>query len=366
MNLKKAFIVDWLDKYGGAERVISSIQKVVSFDITYTLINIMNQEDVQKIYPIKKPIIKETSLKYLGKKFRFFFFVFHHYISKIKVDPKVDLIISSSHAVAKGIRKSNPKQVHISYFQARNFNYIWDDSALFFGKFKPLFYPLIFLLRKIDIKQSKNPDYIISNSYFIKDWVKKIYNRDSVVIYPPVYLENFPLEARKEDYYVVVGRVVHVKKFDIVVKAFNKSGKKLIVIGDGDQLNYLKRIASDNITFTGFLSGAEVSSYIQKAKAFIQVGIEGFGIAPIEAQSCGTPVIAFAYGGVLETVIDKITGVYFYEQSEKSLSEAINLFERLEFDPLLIRENTKQFSETRFESELKKFIDGKCHTHFLG
>lgn len=191
LNLKKAFILDWLDKYGGAERVISSIQKVVSFDITYTLINIMNQEDLQKIYPSKTPIIKETWLKNVGKKFRFFFFVFHHSISKIKVDPEVDLIVSSSHAVAKGVRKSNLKQVHISYFQARNFNYIWDDSALFFGKFKPLFYPLIFLLRKIDIKQSKNPDYIISNSNFIKDWVKKIYNRDSVVIYPPRILRKF-------------------------------------------------------------------------------------------------------------------------------------------------------------------------------
>ncbi len=356
-------VVDWLDKYGGAERVISCLERSYCFDKTYTLINIMKKEDLAKIYSQKEPFIQETVLKVVKNKFRLFFFIFHYLISKIKVDTDADLIISSSHAVAKGIKKSNKKQLHISYFHARNFNYIWDDSELFFGAFKYILYPLIYLLRKIDIKQAQRPDHIIANSHFVKKWIKEKYNRNSDVIYPPVDLSNFPLEINKEDYYIVVGRVVHVKKFDIVVKAFNKSGKKLIVIGDGDQLKKIKSIASQNIIFKGFLNSKDVSSYIQKAKGFIQMGVEGFGIAPIEAQSCGTPVIAYAYGGVLETVVDQVSGVYFKQQSVESLNFAIQEFEKINFDYVAIRKNALRFSTSKFELEIANYVHNKRQLH---
>lgn len=363
--MKKVFVIDWLDKFGGGERVIASLEKLVSFDKTFTLTNIMKADDLEKIFPQKNQIIEETFLKITKNKFRLFFFTFHALINRVKIDLDAQLIISSSHAVAKGIRKTNKDQLHISYFHARNFNYIWDDSKLFFGNFKTIFYPLIYILRKIDVKQAQRPDYIIANSLFVKKWVKEKYNRDSQVIYPPVELQSFPLEMHKEDYYVVVGRVVHVKKFDIVIKAFNTSGKKLIVIGDGDQLIKLKNIAKKNIIFTGFLNGVEVSKYIQKAKGFIQMGVEGFGIAPIEAQACGTPVIAYAFGGVLETVIDNETGIYFKEQSAQSLSNAIKLFEEKKFNPIVIRKNALRFSNDKFEEEMKSFIKEKCDLHLL-
>lgn len=363
--MKKVFIIDWLDKYGGAERVISSLEKIFSFDKTYTLINIMKKEELLRIFPQENHDINETILKTAKNKFRLFFFTFHYLIGRIKIDSDANLIISSSHAVAKGIRKTNKSQLHISYFQARNFNYIWDDSKLFFSVFKPLLYPLIYVLRRIDVIQAQRPDYIIANSFFVRKWVKEKYNRDSDVIYPPVDLKNFPLETIKEDYYVVVGRVVHVKKFDIVIKAFNESGKKLIVIGDGDQLKKLKNIAATNIVFKGFLSSDEVSRYIQKAKAFIQMGVEGFGIAPIEAQSCGTPVIAFGYGGVLETVIDNQTGIYFNEQSVEALHNAMDKFEKTNFDYVAIRENALRFSTSKFETEIENYINQKYEKHIL-
>lgn len=363
--MKKVFVIDWLDKFGGAERVIASLEKIISFDKTFTLINIMKSDDLEKIFPQGNQIIKETFLKITKNKFRLFFFTFHSLINRIKVDSDANLIISSSHAVAKGIRKTNKNQLHISYFHARNFNYIWDDSQLFFGAFKTIFYPIIYLLRKVDIKQAQRPDYIIANSLFVKTWIREKYNRDSYVIYPPIELERFPLEMNKEDYYVVVGRVVHVKKFDIVIKTFNHSGKKLIVIGDGDQLNKLKSIAAKNIIFTGFLNADEVSKYIQKAKGFIQMGVEGFGIAPIEAQACGTPIIAYAFGGVLETVIDLETGIYFNEQSEESLKNAIQIFEKTKFDAFQIRRNALRFSTSKFEQEVELFINEKCNFHLL-
>jgi glycosyltransferase involved in cell wall biosynthesis len=363
--LKKVFVIDWLDKFGGAERVIASIEKIVSFDKSITLINTMKKEELLQIFPQKDFTIEETILKYTKNKFRFFFFTFHHLIDKVKIDKDVQLIISSSHAVAKGVRKSNTNQLHISYFQARNFNYIWEDSKLFFGIFKPIFYPLIYILRKIDVKQAQRPDYIIANSLFVKKWIKEKYNRESTVIYPPVELHYFPLELTKEDYYVVVGRIVHVKKFDIVVKTFNDSGKKLIVIGDGIQLAKLKSYAADNIIFKGFLKAEEVSQYIQKAKGFIQMGVEAFGIATIEAQACGTPVIAYAEGGVLETVIDLQTGVFFKEQSVESLRKAIEQFEKIQFEPVEVRNNALQFSSSKFEEKMELYIRQICELHHL-
>lgn len=356
--MKKAIVIDWLDKYGGAERVIGTFEKVFSFDEVYTLINIMEDNNIEEIFPNKNNI-HETFLRILGKNFRIFFFSFHFFIKKIKIKKDIDLIISSSHAVAKGVKKSNLNQVHISYFQARNFNYIWSDYGLYFGKFRFLIYPLIAYLRRIDIKQSQNPDYIISNSIFVQKWVKEKYNRDSKVIYPPVDLSSFPLEIEKEDYYVVVGRLVYVKRFDIAIKAFSGTRRKLIIIGGGAQEETLKNMAvgQENIIFTGFLNSKQVSKYIQKAKAFIQTGVEGFGIAPIEAQACGTPVIAFSEGGVLETVIENETGVFFQQQNVDSLAEAIEKFEKMNFDSVKIRENALIFSKERFEKEIKIHIE---------
>lgn len=361
--MKKALVVDWLDKYGGAERVIAAFEKIFSFDITYTLVNIMEQENLKKIYPKGTEVLKETKLKKLNKKFRVVFFTFQHFVKTIKIDDEVDLILSSSHAVAKGVRKSNSKQLHISYFQARNFNYIWSDYKLYFGTFRHLLYPMVHFLRKEDIKQGQNPDYIISNSIFVQDWVKEKYGRNSTVIYPPVDLEPFSLETEKEDYYVAVGRLVYVKRFDIAIKAFNKSGKKLIVIGDGDQARYLKRMASANIVFTGFLDSSEVHRFVSKAKAFIQTGVEGFGIAPIEAQACGTPVIAYGRGGVLETVKEGLSGVFFEDQSVESLSHAISVFETTSFDAQTIRDHALRFSTDRFEKEITSFVTEKWKSH---
>lgn len=361
--MKKALIVDWLDKYGGAERVIGAFERIFSFDITYTLTNIMLPDDLKKIYPQGNPQIRETAIKKLGRKFRMSFFVFHYFINRITIDNDVELIISSSHAIAKGIRKSNPKQLHISYFQARNFNYIWSDYELYFGKYRYLIFPIVYFLRKIDLKQAKNPDYIVSNSIFVQQWVKEKYQRDSIVIYPPVALHNFPLQEQKEEYYVAVGRLVSVKRFDLAIKVFNENKKRLIIIGDGDQAKNLRKMAGPNITFTGFLDSKEVGNYIRNAKGFIQTGIEGFGIAPIEAQSCGTPVVAFAKGGVLETVINNKTGIFFYNQTVTDLSRAITDFESTAFDPNLIRAHALTFSSERFEVEIKQFVEDKWRLH---
>lgn len=355
--MKKILIVDWLDKYGGAERVISKMQDIFSFDALYTLVNVMDKEDVSKIQQAKTLPIHQTALKYTGKRFRWFFPLFFFFIGRIKVPKDTNLIISSSHSVAKGIKKTNKKQIHISYFQAKNSNYIWDETDLYFKKWKYLLYPIIYLLRKIDKKQAQRPDYIVCNSVFVQQWIKENYQREATVIYPPIDLSSFSLSKQKEDFYVVVGRLAKIKRFDIVIKTFNKNGKKLIVIGDGEERKNLEKlVTSPKISFTGFLETQEISSYIAKAKGFIQMGVEGFGIAPIEAQACGTPVIAYAKGGVLETVIDKETGVFFYEQSESELTKSIEDFEKINWDYEKIRQQALFFSEEKFTKSMRDFV----------
>ena len=354
--MKRVLVVDWLDKFGGAERVIASLEKTFGFTQIYGLTNVMKPSDLNKITQGKSILITTTFLQLFGRFFRLFFFTFHYFISKIKIDSSAKTIISSSHAVAKGVSKSSKNQLHISYFQARNFKYIWDDAPLYFGKFLFLVKPLINYLQKLDFKQAQKPDFIISNSKFVQQWVKEKYNRDSIVIYPPVALDDFPLETQKENYYVAVGRIVAYKRFDLIVEAFKNSDKKLIVLGDGPELSKLKENATENIEFKGFVDSSTVRKNISRAKAFIHIGVEDFGIAPIEAQSCGTPVIAFKAGGILETVLDGSTGLFFEKQTKESLLNAIESFEKSNWDTTTIHLHAQTFSEERFSNEMQNFV----------
>ncbi|MDO4728328.1 MAG: glycosyltransferase [Bacteroidota bacterium] len=356
--MKKVLVVDWLDKYGGAERVIATLNKTFVFDKTYTLVNVMDDKDLQKIYHTKNPIVT-TWLQYLGKYFRAVFFLFHKAVERIDVDKDTDFIISSSHSIAKGVRKSTDRQLHISYFQARNFKYIWEDTDLYFKKASFFLKPILPYLRKKDVCHAQNPDYIISNSKFVQKWVKERYNRESEVIYPPVELEKFPLCTQKEDYYVAVGRIVAYKRFDLIVEAFNQLDKKLVIVGDGAALSSIRPKANHNILFTGFLESSQVYDYISKAKGFIHIGVEDFGIAPIEAQSCGTPVIAYGKGGILETVKQDYSGVFFYEQTPESLVRAINKAEAINWDYTSIHQHAQQFSEKHFIDNFQKFVQDK-------
>lgn len=362
--MKKIIIIDWLDKYGGAERVIKCMHEVLNFDEAYTLVNIMKSKELKSIFPNKDFIIHTTSLQKLGANFRYFFIFFWRKINSIKIDKNTNLVISSSHAISKGINKSNPSQIHISYFQAPNSNFIWDEAPLYFGPLYPIAKYFLGFLRKLDVKQSKNPDYIIANSKFVQNWIKEKYNRDSTVIYPPINLSKFNLKTDKEDYYVAVGRIVHIKRFDIIIEAFNTNQKKLIIIGSGDLLGKLKKVAHNNILFKGFLDTKEINDIIRSAKGFIQAGIEGFGIAPLEAQACGTPVIAFRKGGSIEIVIEGETGVFFDEQNPTSLNKAIDVFERQIFDPIRISNHAHQFTEERFKKEFLNFINEKYSNRF--
>lgn len=358
--MKKILVVDWLDKFGGAERVIQSIDKVFKFDKYYSLVNIMNNQDLNKTFNSKKVIVHVTGLQIFKQKFRFLLPLFPFYVKSINVDRDVSLIISSSHAVAKSICSDNA--LHISYFQARNLKYIWDEQSLYFNGIKSLFKIFIPALQRFDFLAAQKPDYLIANSKFVQNWIKKIYKRESTLIYPPVDIHDFDLNKEKEDYYVTVGRLVQYKRFDILVQVFNKlPNKKLLIIGDGSERFNLERQSNKNIVFTGYLDQPGVKQYISKAKCFIFAGVEDFGIAPVEAQACGTPVIALNKAGTAETVVNGLTGVYFNNQTEEDVINAINKFEvnYANFDPVVIRNHALQFGPERFEREIKEFVEEK-------
>lgn len=358
--MKSLLVVDWLDKYAGSERVISSLHEQFKFQECYTLVNIMDPKDLKKTFGKKIPKITTTKLQYFGKKFRYFLFLFPFFIKSVPLKDDVDLIISSSHAVAKSIKKDGT--LHISYFQARNLKYIWEEQDLYFTGFKKIAKLFIPYLQNFDRASSKNPDYIIANSKFVQEWIQKIYGRDSTVIYPPVDVEDFELCEDKEEYYITVGRLEPYKRFDIIVEAFRDlKDKKLFVIGDGSQKDHLQKIATPNVTFTGFLDKQEIISYLAQAKGFLFAGVEDFGIALVEAQACGTPIICYAKGGAEETVIDMYTGVHFKQQEKNSLVEGLKKFEdnRSLFKPRLIREHALKFSKDRFLQEIQDFVELK-------
>ena len=367
--MKKALINDWYYVNGGAEKVIHSLNSVWDDFDHFALIDFLNDDDRNFILNGKKaktsfiqqlPTAKQNHRKFLQ--------LFPLAIEQFDLS-RYDLIISSSSSVAKGIRR-NKKQLHICYCHSP-MRYVWDlkeqylqDAGLNKG-LKGLYAKYVLnKIKKWDVANSKNVDFFIANSNYVAQRIKRIYNRESIVIYPPVDVDFFKLEEQKEDYYFTSSRLVSYKKVQLIVETFNELPHlKLIVGGDGPEFQKLKNIAKSNIEFVGFVNYEKLRKLMQKAKAFVFAAEEDFGIIPVEAQACGTPVIAFGKGGALETVLENQTGVFFEEQSIYKLKEAISAFEKLEFDPKKIREHATKFSKQRFENEIKTFVEKKFKEH---
>lgn len=277
-----------------------------------------------------------------------------------------DLVISSSHCVAKGIL-TGPNQVHISYVHSP-IRYAWDlthqymdEAGLNLG-FKGMMAKLILhYMRLWDTRTANGVDYFIANSKFIAKRIKKVYGRDADVIYPPVDVEAFEYCEEKEDYYLTASRLVPYKKVKLVVEAFNEMpDKKLVVIGDGPDFAKIKAIAKDNIIMMGYQPFSVLKEKMQHARAFVFAAEEDFGITPVEAQACGTPVIAYGKGGALETIKENDTGIFFVEQNAESIIETVMRFENIEsITAKSCRLNAEKFSIENFVGNMKEYIQ-KC------
>ena len=365
--MKKALVHDWFSVYAGAERCVESFTNIWDdFDI-YSLIDFLNDKDREIILKGKKA--NTSFIQNLPKsktKYRNYLPLFPLAIEQFDLS-EYDLILSSSHAVAKGVL-TNSNQLHISYVHTP-IRYAWDlyhqylkESGLNKGLKGKLAKYFLHKIRIWDISTINRVDYYIANSHYIARRIKKIYNKESEVIYPPVDVEKFELYENKENFYFTASRMVPYKKIDLIVEAFSKMpDKKLVVIGDGPDINKIKSKATKNIEILGYQPFDVLKNYMKRAKAFVFAAEEDFGIIPVEAQACGTPVIAYNKGGVTETVIDGKSGVFFEEQKVESIVKAVKHFEKIEdeFNFKEIKKHSEKFSRKRFEKEIEEFVNKK-------
>jgi glycosyltransferase involved in cell wall biosynthesis len=272
-----------------------------------------------------------------------------------------DLVVSTSHCVAKGIRRTKPG-VHVCYCFTP-MRYAWGFFDEYFGNKSGLSRAAIrfFMarLRDWDRRASSRVDRFIAISQHVRERILRHYGRDAEVIYPPadtVFYTPSP-ETPREDFYLVVSALVPYKRVDLAVRALGKMGRRLVVIGDGPELEALKRLARPGTAFLGWQSDESIRDHYRRARALVFPGEEDFGIVPVEAQACGLPVIAYGRGGALETVLRRETGLFFAELTEEALCGTIEEFERTKFLPELARRNAERFSRDRFKIEIRAAID---------
>lgn len=364
-----ALVHEWLtpEATGGSELVVKEILQKIDADI-YALIDFestnpqsyLYQRQIGTTFLQKFPFARSGVQKYLP--------LLPLAIEQLDLR-KYDVILSSSHAVAKGVL-TTPNQLHICYCHTP-MRYAWDLTFDYLegsraGQGLPGYLTryLLHRLRQWDTISANRVDYFIANSKHTARRIWRCYRRQAEVIYPPVNIERFGLREQKEDFYLTVSRLVSYKKVSLIVNAFNLMGKPLIVIGTGPELEQLRAIAQPNVQILGSQPNSVVEELMAAAKAFVYTACEDFGIALVEAQACGTPVIALGAGGALETVQDirqypqTGTGLLFSPQTEAALIEAVQTFETYQgqFDAATVRSHALKFAPNIFQERYQSFV----------
>lgn len=376
--MKIALVHDWLTYFGGAEQVLKSFHRLFPEAPIYTLL--YDKEKMERYFSNAK--IRTSFLqkfpKFLQRRKGWL-------LPFLPTAPETfdlrdfDLVISSSNSFAKGII-IKPKTIHICYCHSP-MRFVWDWHYNYLkeqkiGRVKKIFaLPLLHYIRMWDKASVDRVDYFIANSKTTAKRIKKYYNKDSKVIYPPVDIDKFKVQSstlpaywtgrpagrqefKVQSYYLVVSRLSPYKRIDLAVKAFNKLGLPLIIIGEGNQKKYLQKIAQDNIKFLGFQPEKIVQKFYQNCQAFIFPGEEDFGITAVEAMATGCPVLAYRKGGLTETVIEGVTGEFFDDPVPEVLADGVRRIREREgsYDSFVMQKQAERFSRERFEREIKEFI----------
>lgn len=370
MQLKYALVHEWLTPKatGGSELVVKEILKHIDADL-YALINFESTNPESYLYKRQIgttflqhfPLAENGVQKYLP--------LLPLAIEQLDLR-EYDVILSSSHAVAKGVL-IGPHQLHICYSHTP-MRYAWDLTFDYLqgskaGRGIPGIFTryLLHRLRQWDVISANRVDYFIANSKHTARRIWRCYRREAEVIYPPVEIERFSVQEKKEDFYLTVCRLVSYKKISLIANAFNQLGRSLVVIGTGPELEQIRELAQPNVLVLGWQPAEVVGQYMREAKAFVYAACEDFGMAIVEAQACGTPVIAYGGGGALETVRDvrqypdSATGVLFSPQTEDGLVEAVEVFEARqgEFVAEVARSQAANFSPEVFRKRYLAFLD---------
>ena len=352
--MRVAIVHDWLTVYAGAEK---ALEQILSIFPKADLFSVVDFFPDHLRHHLKGKRAKTTFVQHLpfAKKFYRSYLPFMPIAIEQLDVTDYDLVISSSHAVAKGVITA-PGQRHLCYCYSPC-RYAWDLQHQYLeGKKSPLTRYLLHKLRLWDARSANGVDTFMAISHFIAKRIEKCYRRSAEVVYPPVAIDKFPLQEHKNDFYVTASRLVSYKKIDLIVDAFRAMpGRRLIVIGSGPEEKALRKKASANVTFTGHLPHEKLADYLGKARAFVYAALEDFGIAPLEAQACGTTLIAYGAGGVKETC--EGSAYFFEQQSAEAIQLAIENFEEKKpISPWKCRQNAERFSEQRFREEFLKIV----------
>jgi glycosyltransferase involved in cell wall biosynthesis len=355
--MKVALVHEWLVTYGGSEKVVEQILECFPQADVFSLVDFMSDGSFLNGRKVTTSFIQK--LPFAKRRYRGYLPLFPLAVEQFDLS-SYDLIISSSHAVSKGVL-AGPDQLHVSYVHSP-IRYAWDmqhqylqEAGLVKGVRSWFARAVLHYIRTWDVRTAHGVDTFVVNSRFIGRRVQRAYRRDSVVVYPPVDVDAFQPCISKEQFYVTVSRMVPYKKMDLIVEAFSTMpDRRLIVIGDGPDMNKVRAKAGENVTIMGHQPFDVLKDHLRRARAFVFAAEEDFGISVVEAQACGTPVIAFGRGGARETVVDDTqpcpTGLFFEEQTVESIRGAVARFEANEsrFVAANCRANAERFSTKAF------------------
>lgn len=349
---------DWLNGMRGGERCLDLIGGLFPRAELYTLL--YQPEQVSET--IRNRTVHVSGLSRIPgfqKNYRWFLPLFPHAIESFRVPEGTDLVLSTSHCVAKGLKKpAGAKHLCYCFTPMR---YAWSMQEDYFGK-NPLKRRMLDVvlrrLRDWDRKASDRVDQFVAISRYVQQRIRDFYGREASVVYPPVATQYFTPDGREEHdgYDLVVSALVPYKRIDLAVRAYALTGAPLKIAGAGTELQALRKIAPPNVEFLGRVPDEQVRELYRRCRFLVFPGTEDFGIVPLEAQACGRPVLAYGRGGLLETVADGRTGVFFEEQTPEALAGAMERAAAMDWDPAAIRAHAEQFSEARFTDGLQKEI----------
>ena len=359
---KVAIICEWLVTYAGSEKVTAALLDIFPGADVFAVVDFLPEEHREWLCGKRPHTTFLQGWPGARKHYQLYLPLMPLAIEQLDVSG-YDIVISSSHCVAKGVI-TGPGQLHISYVHSP-MRYAWDltheylrEAGLERGIKGWLAKLMFHYLRMWDCRTANGVDCFVANSRFIAQRIRKAYGREADVIYPPVEVEDFSSCQQKEDFYLTVSRLVPYKKVHVIVEAFRQMpDKQLVVIGDGPGMAGLRQLAGPNVKLLGYQPARVLREYMQKARAFIFAAEEDFGIAPVEAQACGTPVIAYGRGGTLETVSEQ-TGLFFFEQEPGAVAAAVGEFEQRQqdFTAAACRTQAEKFSTERFRREFAAYV----------
>ncbi len=366
--MKVAVVHDWLTLKGGAETCLEEFLLLFPQADLFCVVDFLPEQERGFLAGHRITTSFVQKLPGAAKRYRSYLPLMPMAIEQLDVTG-YDLVISSSASVAKGV-VTGPDQVHIAYTYSP-IRYAWDlqhqylnESGLTRGIKSAVARLILHYMRLWDSRTAHGVDHFVAISDFIARRIRKAYGREARVIYPPVNLDRFVPGDTRDDFYVTMSRMVPYKRIPLIVEAFrHMPNRRLVVIGDGPEMPAVRKAAGPNVTIMGKQSDAVVADHLQRAKGFLFAAEEDFGIAPLEAQACGTPVIAYGKGGALETIRghdgDGQTGVFFLEQTPEAIVAAVEHLDRRlpHITPAACRENVQRFSIARFRHEFAALVD---------